>query len=246
MGFAYELLQWNGINAVRFMGPYLLVARTRSIDLHHIQTALHSTLSNSGMPSMHHPFSMTTFKEFSLSDAVAKSTHVYEIAMLAYDVIQGLFRYQVELRLPQAQDGLGPRLTVTQVGLYPLGLPVHTPSTSSPPTSPHSPTLGTETPTPTESHTHFLQNLGHLAHGTSGAVSRGFLSAFSIGAQGRRAIWIERRRGGVSREVQVWSRSPSPKVLPSPAWVYRFGADCEEMEKKVVYTINSYDLRGTF
>lgn len=244
MGFAYELLQWNGINAVRFMGPYLLVARTRSIDLHHIQTALQPTVSKTGMPSMHHPFSMTTFKEFSLSDAVAKFVHAYEVAMLAYDVIQGLFRYKVELRLPQAQDQLGPRLAVTQVGLYPLGLPVHTSSASGPPTPSYSPT---ETPTPTVSHTHFLQNLGHLAHGTSsGAVSRGFLSTFSIGAQGLRAIWVERRRGGVSREVQVWSRSPSQKVLPSPAWVYRFGADCEEMEKKVVYTINSYDLRGTF
>ncbi|KAF5332221.1 hypothetical protein D9611_008208 [Ephemerocybe angulata] len=32
--------QWNNINAVRFMGPYILVARMQTIELYHVFSAL--------------------------------------------------------------------------------------------------------------------------------------------------------------------------------------------------------------
>lgn len=232
------------------MGPYLLVARTRCIELHPIQ----ATLQMEGrIFSLRHPFNMTTFKEFSLSDPIAKLDQMLELTMLAYDVIQGVFRYKVEVTLPEVTEtpGILPILTVTQVGLYPLGLPVPMSSTLDS-TLTQSSTSGTGSPpsrvdSPTTaylSQPSFAQNIGHLAHGTSIRHSRGFLSTFCMGPQGLRAILVERRRGGVCREVQVWSRPTADITASLPAWVNLFGEDCEEMEKKVVYSVSSYDLRG--
>ncbi|KAF6743005.1 hypothetical protein DFP72DRAFT_935827 [Ephemerocybe angulata] len=233
---------WNGINAARFMGPYILVARTRTIELHHVFSALcpHGPRT----PSLMHSFPMTTFKDVSFSDCKAGPNSL-EMTMLVYDIIQGLYQYRIEVHNP-AEDEVHPRLSVTQTGLYPLGLPLQASINLAPRSesdSSSSPTSPPETPTPTFSHTHFLQNIGHLAHGTSAVQSRGFLSTFAMGPQGHRAMWVERRRGGVAREIQVWSRRREGAAPPSAAWVYHFGADCEEMEKKVVYTINSFDLR---
>lgn len=65
-----------------------------------------------------------------------------------------------------------------------------------------------------------------------------------MGSQGLRAIWVERRRGGVCREVQVWSRSKARVAAALPAWENLFGENSEEMEKKVIHSVSSYDLRG--
>ena len=197
---------------------------------------------------------------------------VYEMSLLAYDVIQGLFHFKVEVFVPSLEPHspvLGarprplvdfdrePKLTVTQIGVYPLGLPPRlSPATSASPSAStslqHSHPIthrpGTDSPTPTFSHSHFLQSIGHLAHGTSSGPARGFISAFCMGDQGLRAVWVERRRGGTTREIQVWSRSMMLESMKrggmSLSWMLHYGTDCVEMEKSVVYTNNSYDLRG--
>lgn len=211
------------------------------------------------MPSFEHTFKLSTFKDTSFSECKvtldASGETTYEIAMLAYDIVHGLFQYRIELHIPASNHDIA-RLTVTHTGLYLLGLQleraVSIASTSTLITSPlthraniHSPPppLTPETPTPMQSHSQFLQNLGHLALGTSSATSRGFLSAFAMGAQGRRAVWVERKRGGVAREVQVWddSRTTPPS---SPEWIFHYGAECREMERDVVHTNPSYDLKG--
>ncbi|KAL0953654.1 hypothetical protein HGRIS_004856 [Hohenbuehelia grisea] len=89
------------------------------------------------------------------------------------------------------------------------------------------------------------------------AASRGYVSAYRLGAQGRRAVWVERSRASTMREFIVWGLDP-----PSDS-------DCErqdsgsgrragdglglprshrrptiEMERRVVWSNGSYDLRG--
>jgi hypothetical protein len=78
--------------------------------------------------------------------------------------------------------------------------------------------------------------------GAQAASSRGFVSAFSLGPQGKRAVWVERRRGSLIREVVVWAKEEG-------AW-QDFGhveAEWEGdigLDGKIVFSQGSYDLRG--
>jgi len=65
-------------------------------------------------------------------------------------------------------------------------------------------------------------------------TARGFLSAYAVGPQGTRAIWIERKRASTIREVQVWGLA-RPEDDESVA---------AGSERRVVYSVTSYDLRG--
>ena len=40
--------------------------------------------------------------------------------------------------------------------------------------------------------------------------SRGFVSTYKMGPQGKRAIWVVRKRSRSAREVQIWTKDPYP------------------------------------
>lgn len=75
-------------------------------------------------------------------------------------------------------------------------------------------------------------NVPHVAPSPH-AASRGFVSAHCLGSQGKRAVWVERRRGSTVREVLVWGKDAE---------------DSEEvtghMDGSIIYAVGSYDLRG--
>jgi hypothetical protein len=232
------LKQWNGIVAAHLMGPFLIISKTRSLEVHHFPSTMNPSVP--APPPARHYFAYRTIREvsFSQSKRISNSTsrEAYEITMLASDVIQGLFQFLVRIHIPKPSSPTHSpgtlNLEVELIGLYPLSLLI-----APHPAGLHSP--GSNTPTPLTVHSQFF--------GRKGEVSRGFLSTFCLGPQGKRAIWVERARSSVSREVQVWDSSMRP-MAPSrelqEQWHAHFGEDCMEMEKNVVHTVGSYDLRG--
>ncbi|KAH6916272.1 hypothetical protein BKA70DRAFT_483148 [Coprinopsis sp. MPI-PUGE-AT-0042] len=228
---------WNGIVAAHFIGPFLLISKTRSLEVHHYTPALDPSVPL--LPPARHYFAYRTIREVSFSHSrtisSSSSQEAYEITMLASDVIQGLFQFLVKIHVlkPSSQNSTPGALNVEVelIGLYPLSLLI-----APHPAGLHSP--GSNTPTPLTVHSQFF--------GRKGEVSRGFLSTFCLGPQGKRAIWVERARSSVSREVQVWDFNMRPMAASrelQEQWHSHFGEDCMEMEKNVVHTVGSYDLR---
>ncbi|EAU90072.2 hypothetical protein CC1G_08345 [Coprinopsis cinerea okayama7 len=267
---------WNGIVKLQFLGPFMLIAKTRSVELHHYSPAL---ATNTGrFPLLRHTFEHRTFREVVFSHCKHSKSdfkETWEVKMLASDVIHGLFQFEVKVTLPLAnpattassQSDIHPHLDVELTGLYPLSLLI--------PPAPCPPKASgylmnredTGTPTPASSHLHFQNGFGPFGHKSPSSITRGFLSTFCIGPQGKRALWVERARSSISREVQVWDqgmvrergsgstllesssstreRTGAPIQRMIDSWAVQFGHRCVEMEKNVVYKAVSYDLRET-
>ncbi|KAH9924828.1 hypothetical protein B0H21DRAFT_895083 [Amylocystis lapponica] len=73
------------------------------------------------------------------------------------------------------------------------------------------------------------------------AGARGFVSACVLGATGRRGVWVERQRGNVRRRV-VGFRAGSGEELGEEAQAHE-EPDVPPIEGRMVYEVNSYDLR---
>ncbi|KJA27954.1 hypothetical protein HYPSUDRAFT_34195 [Hypholoma sublateritium FD-334 SS-4] len=258
---------WNGIIAVRFIGEYVLIFRTRSMEVLKYGPGCHS-FTNSESPSLKHKFNMT-FREVSFSETTTlyhpvSQTQTSELSLFAYDVIQGLFHYVVRVRtsatLEIDADGIYPSLEVILTGVYPLAvsatlsqlylplLPAHdTPSGASPaaPANTAYSANFTPSPLPTPLSTHMPARASlRMQSGLDGGA-RGFLSTQAIGAQGRRGMWIERKRASTLREIQVWGQA-SPTALASYARTPpSAGAAMAAVEipRRIVHSLQSFDLR---
>jgi hypothetical protein len=77
--------------------------------------------------------------------------------------------------------------------------------------------------------------------GSVGSSSRGFVGAIALGAQGKRAVWIERTKGNTTRDVAVWAKGEDGQ-----AGNENRNEDGEEQKMRghVVYRHESFDLRG--
>ncbi|KDR67709.1 hypothetical protein GALMADRAFT_257992 [Galerina marginata CBS 339.88] len=246
---------WNGTVAVRPLGSsgYLLVFKTRCLEVHKSPSS-----NKPSPPPLKHGFFMT-FREVSVSEcSVSRSTNsemeTYEVTLFAYDVIQGLFHYTVRLSLPLSRASeVPPSLDVQLTGIYPLALGIVEPASSSASDSGPASSItysANFSPTPTFTHTHAnhhgTSSTPRQTHGRgSDYASRGFLSAHSLGLQGKRAVWVERKRSSTVREVQVWCPEP-PSVSPVYVSGRLDGGDNQrvlEMKRRVVCSFSSYDLR---
>ena len=186
------------------------------------------------------------FRDVSFSQATTSCNPVsqaetHELTVFAYDVIQGLFHYTVQIVTPPISSEMPPSLDVHLTGVYPLsvGLASTNIFVGHPPISrltwsdlassstSHSPTL-------TFGQGGSDSNSRRNRSSQPDTGSRGFLSTHSLGLQGKRAVWVERKRSSTVREVQVWSRERPLVYLDGPV----------EMERRVVYSLESYDLRG--
>lgn len=241
------------------MGPYILVFKTRSLELHRYPSLVYPpTRDQNPSRVLKTSFSMT-FRDVSFSqctithNAISKSI-TYETTLFAYDVIHGLFQYAVAVELTDSTStsdlDMPPLFDVRLIGVYPLALGLSniklcTPSTkdiSDPPI--HAPR--------SFRHPHFVPR--HPRQGTialSDSSSRGFVSTHRVGPEGKRAIWIERKRSSTARELQVWSRDPPccSDGLDTQDQVEFLGAMgnsplAGEIERRVVFSVQSYDLRG--
>jgi len=188
------------------------------------------------------------FRDVSFSQATTSYNPVsqaetHELTVFAYDVIQGLFHYTVQIVIPPISSEMPPSLDVHLTGVYPLSVglastnifvghpaisrPIATSSVLESSSTSHSPTL-------TFGQGGSDSNSRRNCSNQPDTGSRGFLSAHSLGLQGKRAVWVERKRSSTVREVQVWNREKPFVYLDGPV----------EMERKVVYSLESYDLRG--
>ena len=195
-------------------------------------------------------FRDVSFSDCSHSHNRISETDTYTTTLFAYDVIQGLFQYVVQLTLSSEPSALPPFLQVTLVGIYPFAMAYSGRGIAAlPPMETTTMMLANPTITySTDSSSSLNQAhlLGlpalHQLWNASEATTRGFVSTHAMGPQGRRAIWIERKRSSTVREVQVWSKEPSiaggldptSNSISIPA----------EIARRVVYSVDSYDLRG--
>ncbi|KAF8159905.1 hypothetical protein B0H34DRAFT_705310 [Crassisporium funariophilum] len=245
---------WNGIIAVHFMGPYILTFKARSLELHDYETLLDGR--SSGEPtrqSLKQRFAMTfrdvSFSNCSHSRNLISQTITYETTIIAYDAIQGLFQYSVQLTFPTeaaSSSALPPSLEVTLIGVYPLST-THAGIFAVPPSNIFQTPPGSQlsTPSPTYTQPQYIGSSSQRHFSASDSSSRGFVSTGSLGLQGKRAIWVERKRSTTAREVHVWSREPPPPVGESASDGYFSGYQHVPVElgARVVYSVSSYDLR---
>ena len=224
------------------MGPYVLIFRLRSVEFHDFRSFLPlDSPKSSTWPSLSHMFPMT-FRDVSFSDCShshnrISDTDTYTTTLFAYDAIQGIFQYVIQFTLSSEPPPLPLSPQVTLVGVYPLKI-AHSGRLAAP-TSMESTTMSSIT-TPVVYPPSFNLSLDvtlspfHQSRNTSEGNTRGFVSAHTIGRQGKRAIWIERKRSNTVREVQVWSKQPTLGDLNSVS----------QIPQRTVYSVNSHDLRG--
>ena len=65
-----------------------------------------------------------------------------------------------------------------------------------------------------------------------------------MGSEGKRAVWIERKRSSTGREVLIWSKGPDEEGS-TDATTANPDTLAVEMPKKAVFSIRSHDLRGS-
>ncbi|KAF9461478.1 hypothetical protein BDZ94DRAFT_1263433 [Collybia nuda] len=246
---------WNGIIAVRLVDPYILIFKTRSVELCPLSPT-DTEGNNSNALHLVHRFPSTTFRDISCSDFLhplesgSDDMKSLRLCFLAHDVLQGVFQYLIHIHFPMASHLAPAHLTsldVECIGVYPmanninigairplrgntgLASPIMVPARyESPAPSP----LPTPTPTPSR-HNLSVQGAGH---GMLNPSARGFVSAVALGPQGKRAVWVERKRSNTKREVLVWGmdRGFDDDYIVDQNLM---------MDGKVVYVVGSYDLR---
>ncbi|KAF4577002.1 hypothetical protein EYR36_004987 [Pleurotus pulmonarius] len=225
----------DGLVTIRIFGPYLLAFRVRSLGIF----ALPLRQGDADHLLYKHMFSLNAFKNICTStvEIVNEMDEPFPLRMQftfqAYDVLQGLFVYEVCIRAT-SDYSITPMVDLTLIGVYPLA---HIVNAMTPPSIAHlapyptsslntSPSRGAPTPTPTQI------SFGYSVS-QSGVAARGFISSFTLGPQGRRAIWIERSRVSTTRDLIVWSKAIDPSEQPRTI----------EIMRRVIHTIGSYDLR---
>ena len=217
------------------MGPYILIFKTRSVELQHYAPILDP--NHFALPTLKQYVSYN-FRDVSFSrckeSRSSTDDQIFSLTVFANDVIQGLYQIHIKLTIPHLNlsDAISEPLTASPVlpsldiaitDIYPLTmLNIH-------------PTLryGSLTPTPSFS----LPQIPGVLHvnGTGSMdTARGFLSTYAVGPQGTRAIWIERKRASTIREVHVWGL----------ARLEDHESVAAGNERRVVYSVTSYDLRG--
>lgn len=240
-------IQWNGIIGMKFLtSQHVLCMKTRSVEVYALPFLSESLppflagdpkgpLINCGRREAHalrHTIPETTFRGVSFSeptlhhsaDGIATNT----ISLLAYDVLRGLFNYQVETRFPYSEiTRTRPSVDVDILDMNVTLVAAHHMAQLVPPAS----VLGRDTPTPRSGF-----SLG----------SRGFVSACVLGQQGKRGVWVERNRGSVGRAVFGFKAGVSPDNMSSAESSSPDTGEGIIHGKRLHEVQNSYDLRGEF
>jgi hypothetical protein len=206
---------------------YIFVFKARSFEIHSMDILLNATQPTfTATPISQHLFQNTTFREVRISSPTISTSDQLDIRfqMFTYDVLQGLFNYSIHFQTRPEQP---PHFAVALPNVYPLANHAVSQHAPLPPSD-----LYTPSPTPTN-------EVGHAFRPITNPSSRGFVSSFALGAQGRRAVWVERVRGNTRREIHAWSR---PGTTEDEVVV---NEQPEEIERIPVYSIASPDLRGT-
>ncbi|KAG6918182.1 hypothetical protein DXG01_016167 [Tephrocybe rancida] len=230
----------NTVISSRIMDPYVLVFKSRSIELHPL--VMNST-PEPRPPAIHHffPFESISFRDISISDYVVHQSCL-TFSFLGYDFLRGVFRF--EARIFSGIGGAGPAFEVCCVGIYPLSDNFNRESLHlflSPPRGDFSSDMdasGWQNPSLVPNLPPGLSDTVRtsIRRAELNASSRGFVSAMAIGPEGKRAVWVERRRDSTMREILVWQKKEDERIEGNEDWVV--------MPRHMVYRVESYDLRG--
>ena len=212
-------------------------------------TQSHLRTGHNGIAETHvlrHKFPEMTYRGVSFSQPQIqvstsddlRSVTTARVSLLAYDVLRGLFHYEVTMQISASLFDSGSRIydsnCSTAVDMDVKLVAAHKMAEA---LDPASLIAGTDTPTP-----------------RSASGARGFVSACVLGPQGRRGIWIERQRGSMDRTVFGFSGPPVPEHQhPAVGGVDDEQGQVEDtssgghasIEGKPLHEVrNSYDLGG--
>lgn len=239
--------QWTGIAGIAFLTTqHILCVKTRSVDVYTVEAvpgmraeSTHplatvkelSPLRDLGQRLAHreiHPIPDLSFRGVSFSEPqVSKGaeTDIHTASFLAYDVLRGLFHYQVKLTLPHfTSDSPHP------VKRAPIPLNVSCELLA----AHHMAQLRNDSTVPRSGYT---------------TGSRAFISATALGARGKRGVWIERERKDMNRAVFGFAAADYYPVARDTSAGVQAGNEetsaSADLKGKRLYEVrNSYDLRG--
>ncbi|KAG7444491.1 uncharacterized protein BT62DRAFT_1008147 [Guyanagaster necrorhizus] len=222
---------YTAIHDVRLFGSYVIVFKTRSIELH----PLPNDLVRSGSPAiMHtprilkHKFSKT-FRSYVISEIPDHELpDVLTLDFVASDVIHGLFHYTAHITSV-------PTLEVNLTGLNSLSNLIYRQAYMMPFARQDADPV--RTPFYIQESSVFESSPAPEAWATLENGISGYISAYCMGPQAMRAAWIERSRGSMLREI-VLARLRRPGRIQDLGEVMR-------IEARVVHDERSYDLRGS-
>ena len=269
------LPQWTGVIAARFISSrHILCIKTHALELLTLPGTFLSgqplagptTLSrNAGdhvghLPTRVHSHFLSglTFRGVSMSEVQLSQHHTSaRVSFLAYDILRGLYHYHVSILLPPSSDAPHvlsesdsppPQMSVRLLAVHRLAQLYSLGGASA----------------------------GSVPRGRSGFTpgSRGFVSACVMGRTGKRGVWIERRRGSMRRSViafevvddvegervdgevdgaerrvadEDWTRLQlSDDDSDDEAPIVKEDRCVDPIDGRVLFEVNSYDLRGTY
>lgn len=125
---------WNGIITLGLVFPWVLCARACSIDLHPIPEIVlaESQRHTPSPPTLQAILHYSTFRSARLSSVhTSLSQESNVVSLIAYDLRQGLFLYQIQIpSLETAMNMAKSDLRITLVGFCNFGTPFSSPGTS--------------------------------------------------------------------------------------------------------------------
>lgn len=209
---------WNGIVAIRFVREHVLIVRARSVQVYRNPLYDAAPPPNNrdhpeAPPCVQHFFPGHSFRQVSVSAVTPRPGEpaIYRVQLLANEVLQGLFLFEITLVFPAGARSTLPFLDVRLCGVYALSMNAASQTQSDRYSMKPRLAAFMRLAAP-----EMMQ--GQTADNRYQTVSaRGFVSAFALGPQARRGIWVERRRGSTLREIFAWDwRKCMSVVVPSP------------------------------
>ncbi|KAK0203108.1 hypothetical protein DFS33DRAFT_1385465 [Desarmillaria ectypa] len=223
---------YTAIHDVRLFGPYTIVFKTRSIELHPLPSNLRcgpSALKHD-LPILKHKFSKT-FRSYVISEITDNNlSDVLTLNFLALDVIHGLFHYTVHITISV------PTLEVNLTGLNSLSNLIYRQASMKPfvlqVADPRRTPFYVQESSVFESSPEVPPDAWPTLEDNAG----GFISAYCMGPQAMRAVWMQRSRGSMLREIMS-------ARLRHPGEIQDLG-EVMSIDARVVHDEKSYDLRG--
>ncbi|KAG7093454.1 hypothetical protein E1B28_007131 [Marasmius oreades] len=178
---------YTTIHTLEFVGPYILVLKTRSVEIHPIPPQFCNTNTPCTLPTLRHHFRKYSFRDFCVAQVEKNGDDTYVVKFLASDVIQGLFFFSSTITIP-SNPLEEPTLHVDLVYIHSMipSIPVRRLKQNEHALQPSDEASGSS---------------GRLVLNTGHVRSPFFVSAFAMGPQGMRGVWIERRRGTMAKHI---------------------------------------------
>ncbi|KAF9266714.1 hypothetical protein L218DRAFT_745280 [Marasmius fiardii PR-910] len=173
---------YTTIHSVELAGPYMLVLKTRSVEVHPLPLQFCATKPSRPLPILRHDFRTYSFRDFRLGE-VEKTGDCYIVKFLASDVVQGLFYFSSTITIPSDPQE-DPSLRIDLLYVYPIA-----------------PTIRVRRLTTHDNVASSEETTERLVLHTGHVRSPFFVSAFAMGSQGMRGVWIERRRGTMAKHI---------------------------------------------